>query len=118
MKTKEYITWTLAICLLLWGPINYDDWTYPLLIRLSYLIALPVLTWFGLKLIWAKWKPSDKQEKKINIGLTILILIILIIVAVISYKQHNRSDLVMSLLLVLTFGIILRRKIKNSSPPV
>jgi len=61
MTFKNYITGTIFVILLIWGPINHSLPAW-LLIRTSYLILAPLIVWLLLGWIWNHWQLTDKLE--------------------------------------------------------
>lgn len=61
MSSRKFLVGVLVLGLLIWGPIDHSTPAW-LLIRLSYLIAVPLGAWFLLGRIWNVWKPSPASE--------------------------------------------------------
>lgn len=83
MSFKNYITGTIFVILLIWGPI-YHSWPMWLLIRTSYLIFIPLILWLLLNWIWNHWQPTDKLEVTLNRILSATISIGLFILAILE----------------------------------
>ncbi len=65
MTFRNYITGTIFVILLIWGPIDHS-WPLWLLVRTSYLILIPLIVWLILSWIWNHWQPSEKLEVTLN----------------------------------------------------
>ena len=65
MTFRNYITGTIFVILLIWGPIDHS-WNNWLLIRTSYLILIPIIVWMLFGWIWNHWQPADKLEATFN----------------------------------------------------
>lgn len=83
MSFKNYITGTIFVILLIWGPI-YHSWPMWLLIRTSYLIFIPLILWLLLNWIWNHWQPTDKLQVTLNRILSATISIGLFILAILE----------------------------------
>lgn len=64
MGLRRYLVGVVAFGLLLWGPINYS-WPAWFAIRIAYLIAIPVATWFLLAWVWTTWRPDTTTEDRL-----------------------------------------------------
>ena len=81
MSCRKYLVGVLVFALLVWGPID-DSWPAWLAIRIGYLIAIPLATWFLLAWIWRVWQPdaaSENQLKRVLAGATAGALLVLAI---------------------------------------
>lgn len=47
---------------LLFGPVNPPE----LAVRIGYLIAIPVVVWFSLKFLGARWQLGEEDNKRVN----------------------------------------------------
>jgi len=83
MFFRNYFSIVIFVSLLIWGPINHSlsGW---LVIRIGYLILIPVLMWFFLKWIWNRWQPTRKFEKLLERTFSSFICCILLIMAIIE----------------------------------
>ncbi|HUP80858.1 MAG TPA: hypothetical protein VM260_20070, partial [Pirellula sp.] len=61
MEVRKYIVGLVAVVLLIWGPINYS-WPWSSAIRISYLILIPLGTWFLLGWLWQHRQPQSDPE--------------------------------------------------------
>ena len=61
MKFRNLISGIVFVILLFWGPINHS-WPGEIFVRIGYLIIIPNVVWWLLKLLWNYWKPTDKEE--------------------------------------------------------
>lgn len=61
MAFRNYLSLTVFIALLMFGPIN-DSWPAWLAIRIGYLIIVPFLVWLLTGWIWNYWQPSNQTE--------------------------------------------------------
>lgn len=64
MASQKYLVGVVFISLLVWGPIDHS-WPAWLVIRISYLIVIPVIVWFLLKWIWRIWQPNPDLEERL-----------------------------------------------------
>jgi hypothetical protein len=89
MTFRDYLSVTILLILLIWGPI---DQTLPewLALRIAYVVLVPITSWFILGWIWNNWKPSDKFESLLNRILSVLICIALLSLAFVeaTSKSH------------------------------
>ena len=69
MTFQKYLVGVVFISLLIWGPID-DSWPSWLVIRISYLILIPIIVWFLLKWIWRIWQPNKEGEDRLIRALT------------------------------------------------
>lgn len=83
MSFRNYLTGTIFVILLLWGPID-DSWSGSLMIRISYLILIPLIVWVLFGWIWSRLQPADKFEVSLNRILSAIISVGLFILAVIE----------------------------------
>jgi hypothetical protein len=90
MSFRNYLTGTIYIALLVWGPIDHS-WPYWLAIRIGYLHLIPLLVWLLLGWIWNRWQPGDKTENTLQRILSGLICIILFTLAMLeaTLKTHT-----------------------------
>ena len=89
MKFRGFLTGTVFVILLIWGPINHS-WPGWLFIRLAYLIIIPIAVSFLLKWIWNYWQPNTEEEdiaEKVASGVICLGLWTLAVLEAIS-KTH------------------------------
>jgi hypothetical protein len=89
MKFRGLLTGIVFLILLIWGPVNHS-WPGWLLIRLSYLIIIPIAVSLLLKWIWNYWQPTKEEEdiaEKVTSGIICLGLWTLAVLAAIS-KTH------------------------------
>lgn len=89
MGFTNYLSWTLFVVLLIWGPYE-SSWKAGLAIRLGYLLIVPIMVQLILIWFWNKWKPSWKLEFLLNRILSIVICITLISIALLeaTSKTH------------------------------
>jgi hypothetical protein len=69
MTSQKYLVGVVFIALLIWGPIDHS-WPAWLVIRISYLILIPIIVWFILNLIWKVWRPNTEAEDRLIRALT------------------------------------------------
>jgi hypothetical protein len=89
MKSRKYIVGVVFAYLILWGPID-ESLKLWLVIRIAYIIIIPVLVWFLLKWIWNYWQPSLETEDRLEralAGVTSGVLFVLAIIEATS-KYH------------------------------
>lgn len=89
MSFRNYLTGTIYVILLIWGPIDHS-WPYWLVIRIGYLHLIPLLVWLLLGWVWNRWQPSDKIENTLERTLSGLICITLFTLAILeaTSKTH------------------------------
>ena len=94
MNSIKYLVGLIFVLLLIWGPINHT-WTLWLLIRIGYLILIPLLMWFLLKLVWKFWNPNIELEDRIERALYSATSGVLIVLAIIeaNAKTHIENTL-------------------------
>ncbi len=63
MSSRKYIVGMVFVALLIWGPIDHS-WPAWLVIRTSYLVAIPLATWF-VGWIWRVWQPDAVTENRL-----------------------------------------------------
>lgn len=91
MTFRNYITGTIFIIILIWGPIDHS-WNNWLLIRTSYLILIPLVVWLLLRWIWNHWQPTDKLETILNRILSATISVGLLILAILEATSTTHID--------------------------
>jgi hypothetical protein len=99
MKNRGYIVTVVTILLLIFGPVD-DLWPFWLVIRIGYLIIIPLVTWFLLALIWKIWMPTDEAERRLSrtlAGITSGIFISMAIFAGYSESHLGNTQVVRSL---------------------
>lgn len=74
MNFRNYLTGTIFVVLLIWGPID-NTWAASLAVRIGYLILIPLTVWFLLGWIWINWTPTEKAESSLNRTLSGIICI-------------------------------------------
>lgn len=65
MESRKYLVGMLFVALLIWGPFNHS-WPFWFVIRIGYLIAIPVAAWFFLKWIWGILQPDKVLEEMVK----------------------------------------------------
>lgn len=65
MSSRKYLVGVLVVALLIWGPIDHS-WPAWLVIRIGYLIAIPLAAWFLLGWIWRLWQPDVASENRLE----------------------------------------------------
>jgi hypothetical protein len=83
MAFRSTFSGTLLAILLIWGPIDHS-WPAWLVIRLAYLILLPLASWWILKWIWNYFQPTAKTEVLLERVLSGIICLILWTLAVLA----------------------------------
>jgi hypothetical protein len=87
MNSRKYLVGALAAVLLIWGfPFErlLPDW---FVIRIGYLIAIPLAAWFLLGWIWKKWQPDEAADDRLLralVGATGGVFVVLAIFKVIA----------------------------------
>jgi len=61
MSFRKYFVGVLFFILLIWGPIDHSGFG-GLIIRILYLVLIPIITWYLLSWIWKKWQPNKTIE--------------------------------------------------------
>lgn len=79
MKFINYLTGTVFVILLIWGPIDHS-WPAWLAIRFAYLLFIPLFLWLFLRWLWKHWPPGSKVEivleRILSGGICLLFLIL------------------------------------------
>lgn len=88
MKFRNYLSWTIFLVLLIWGPINHS-WPAWFLIRACYLIFIPIAVWFILDRLWKYYEPNDNLETILARILSGIISILLITIAIFESKSKH-----------------------------
>lgn len=83
MYSRKYIVGVVFFSLLIWGPIDHSLNLW-LLIRITYLIIIPVLVWFLLKWLWNYWQPSLETEDRLERSLASATSGVLFVLAIIE----------------------------------
>jgi hypothetical protein len=83
MGCRKYIVGATAVALLIWGPLDHS-WPAWLAIRIGYIVALPVATWFLLGWLWGVWKPDAASEARLGRALACLTGTVLVVLATIE----------------------------------
>ena len=65
MNSRKYIVGVVFVSLLFWGPIDHSLKLW-LLIRITYLIIIPVIVWFLFKWLWNYWQPNLETEDRLE----------------------------------------------------
>src|SRR3989442_8007813 len=60
VEIREFLVGVVAFVLLIWGPLG------ALWIRIVYLVAIPIATWFFLDRVWASWRPDAAAEDRLR----------------------------------------------------
>lgn len=88
MTFQKYLLGTVFISLLIWGPIDHS-WPFWLLIRISYLIIIPIIVWFLLKWIWIIWQPNAEMEDRLIRALTSATSGVLFVLAILELVSDS-----------------------------
>jgi len=97
--SQTHILTVVTIILLIWGPIDHSS-PFGLVIRIGYLIIIPLVTWFLLGLIWRAWNPNGETEerlKRILNGITSGAFIVMAILSAYSDSHLGNTHVVRSL---------------------
>lgn len=89
MNFRNYLAGTIFVVLLIWGPIDHS-WPAWLVIRIGYLILVPLSVWLLLGWVWNHWQPNKKLEitlERILSGIVCIALFAFAIHEIIS-KTH------------------------------
>ena len=65
MNFRHRFIVAIIIALILWGPIDHT-WPAWLVIRLGYLLIVPLVCWWILKWSWGYFKPDAKSEETLE----------------------------------------------------
>lgn len=65
MHSRYYIVVAVVLALLMWGPLDHDD-PWGLVIRLGYLVLVPLFVWFVLMGVWKQWRPDAVAEDRLE----------------------------------------------------
>lgn len=88
MFFRQYLVTAIFIALLMWGPIDHSM-KGGLIIRLAYLIIIPLVIYFLLAWVWDKWEPSMKVEDILERTLSGLICGFLILMALFEARSKE-----------------------------
>jgi hypothetical protein len=80
---RNYLAGTIFFVLLIWGPINHS-WTAWLVLRIGYLLIIPLIAWFLLGWVWNRWQLNAKLDSLLNRTLSGIIFIALIVLAILE----------------------------------
>lgn len=81
MSFRPTLVTAILTGLLLWGPIDHNS-KYGLLIRLGYLVLIPVLMHFLLRIIWKWLEPTERLERLLGRMLAIILSVCVFIGAI------------------------------------
>lgn len=89
MVFRNYLTWVIFIILLIWGPLDHS-WPVWIVIRIGYLILIPIFVWMLVGWVWNYRQPSEMVENTLERILSGLICIGLFTLAIIeaTSKTH------------------------------
>lgn len=89
MTFKSYLSWTIFVILLIWGPIDHS-WPSLLLIRTSYVVLIPIIVWIILSWFLNLLHITDKTDAILNRILSTIISVVLFILAILeaTSKKH------------------------------
>ena len=88
MTSQKYLVGVVFISLLIWGPIDHS-WPSWLAIRISYLIVIPIISWFLLKWIWRIWQPSAELEDRVIRALASATSGVLLVLAILELMSNT-----------------------------
>ena len=90
----NYLATTIFVALLIWGPIDHSRPAW-FLIRIGYLIFIPLLVKAALNWVWKHWLPNKKAENALERVLSAIICLILFTIAIImtTSKTHIGNTL-------------------------
>ncbi len=105
MTSQKYLVGVVFIFLLIWGPIDHS-WPAWLVIRISYLIVIPIIVWFLLKWIWRIWKPNTEAEDRLTRALVSATSGALFALAIIELTSDTDigNTIILFVLCIVTFG--------------
>jgi hypothetical protein len=87
-SNRNLIVTIFFIVLLLWGPIN----PYGLIIRIAYLIILPILLWFCLGYFGNKWEADEAINDRLNRAIVAMIAGALFVGAYLSFTSNYHTE--------------------------
>lgn len=91
MTFKNYLAGTIFLILLIWGPIDHS-WSEWLLIRIAYLILIPLIVWLILGWVWNHWQLEEKLDVKLNRIISGTISVGLFVFAIINATSTAHID--------------------------
>lgn len=96
MAFRNYLTGTIFVVLLIWGPIDHS-WPAWLAIRSGYLILVPLVVWLLLGWVWNHWQPNNKLEitlERILSGIICIALFVLAVLEAISETHFGNTQVI------------------------
>lgn len=84
----SYIVGVIFVTLMLYGPIFNNS----LLLRIAYLIIVPVAVWSGLRHWGKKWNMDKVDNDRLSRAISGLLGGVLIVLAVLSLSQKYHSE--------------------------
>jgi hypothetical protein len=88
MFFRKYFVAIIFLTLLIWGPID-NTWPAWLVIRLGYLILIPLIFWFLLTWIWDRWEPNAQTEDILERTLSGMVCGVLIVMAILEIQAKT-----------------------------
>jgi len=86
----NFIVILITVLLLLFGPIQ----PYGMIIRITYLIIIPIIIWYSLKYFGSSWNMDKISNDRLNRTLAAIVAGMLLVSAYSSYttKYHTECD--------------------------
>lgn len=86
MTFRNYLAVTVFFVLGIWGPIDYT-WHHWVLIRIGYMLFIPLIFWILVGLVWDWWELSKKLDDTMNLILSLLVFSTLLTLAFIEARS-------------------------------
>ena len=64
MEPRAYLAGAVALAILIWWPHD-QGW----LVRLGYLVLVPLVLWLVLFWVWKRWRPSKAVTEHLDVSL-------------------------------------------------
>lgn len=90
MFFRKYFVAIIFLTLLMWGPIDHA-WPAWLVMRLGYLILIPLMFWFLLTWIWNKYEPGSRTEDILERTISSIICLFLIVLSIFEINAKTRT---------------------------
>lgn len=88
MGIQKFLVFVVFFALLMWGPMG----PFGIIFRVAYLIVLPTMTWFALKVVWRIWQPDSLIEDRLFRVLAGATAVTLLLLAFSESQRKFHSD--------------------------
>lgn len=87
-NNRNLIVAIFFVVLLLWGPIT----PYGLIVRIAYLVVLPIILWFILGYVGNQWKADKSTNNRLTRGIAGIIAGVMFVGAYLSFTAHYHTE--------------------------